>query len=78
MAVQPSSRPDDTSTFFPDGRADRPVVPGTIARGHLRTDLPLFTGRATRQTNDGVSPATLVGAGAGHLLVLAARRSRTQ
>ncbi len=63
MAVQPSARPDDVSTFFPDGRAERPVVPGTVARGHLRTDLHLFTGMRTRQPNEGAVATTLAGAG---------------
>ncbi len=44
MAVQPSYRPDDPSGFFGDGRAARPLTPGTIARGHLRTDRHLFAG----------------------------------
>ncbi len=45
MASQPSFRPDEPNPFFADGRGDRPLVPGTVARGHLRTDLALFTGR---------------------------------
>jgi mono/diheme cytochrome c family protein len=44
MAVQPSYRPDQPSGFFSDGRAARPLVAGTVARGHLRTDLQLFAG----------------------------------
>jgi hypothetical protein len=48
MAVQPGPRPYRTSNFFADGRADRPVVPGTVARGHLQTDSALFLGRRTR------------------------------
>ena len=52
MAVQPSHRPDEPSSFFPDGRANRPVVAGTVARGHLRTDLALFTGRRDRRVRN--------------------------
>jgi mono/diheme cytochrome c family protein len=48
MASQPSVRPDEASKFFPDGRANRPLVKGTVARGHLRTDTLLFTGRRTQ------------------------------
>ena len=44
MASQPSSRPDRANSFFADGRNNRPVVAGTVARGHLRTDLHYFTG----------------------------------
>lgn len=45
MAVQPSFRPLEPSTFFDDGRSARPWIEGTVARGHLRTDTALFTGR---------------------------------
>lgn len=45
MAGQPSYRPMQPSSFFPDERSSRPLVPGTVARGHLRTDQPFFTGK---------------------------------
>ena len=45
MARQPSYRPDETSAFFRDGRADRPIPRGTVARGHLHWDLHLFAGK---------------------------------
>jgi mono/diheme cytochrome c family protein len=45
MAKQPSYKPLDANPFFADGRSARPLVPGTIARGHLQTDTALFTGR---------------------------------
>jgi mono/diheme cytochrome c family protein len=48
MARQPSYRPLDACEFFADGRSARPLVQGTVARGHLRTDLALYTGRRTR------------------------------
>jgi hypothetical protein len=38
MAVQPSYKPLDPDSFFADGRSARPLVEGTVARGHLRTD----------------------------------------
>jgi mono/diheme cytochrome c family protein len=72
MAKQPSYRPDEPSAFFPDGRAARPVVPGTVARGHLKTDTHLFTGS---RFGEGIGPAqsaALVGAAGGSLLGLAA------
>jgi mono/diheme cytochrome c family protein len=80
MAVQPSVRPDEASSLFPDGRASRPAIPGTVARGHLRTDPQLFEGRRTRLAADGTLPATVVGAaGAGNplgaLAVLAAEEA---
>jgi mono/diheme cytochrome c family protein len=50
MAVQPSAKPLDPSAFFESGQASQPVVPGTVARGHLRTDVALYTGlRSPRQ-----------------------------
>jgi mono/diheme cytochrome c family protein len=72
MAMQPSYKPDYPSSFFPDGRAARPLVPGTVARGHLRTDTHLFTG--IRQPSGAqAAPASLVGgANRGVLGVLAA------
>jgi hypothetical protein len=45
MHVQPKYKPDEPSTFFQDGRSDRPEIPGTVASGHLRTDELLYTGR---------------------------------
>lgn len=41
MADQPRLEPLEPSTFFRDGEASRPAVPGTVARGHLWTD-PAF------------------------------------
>lgn len=46
MWVQPKLTPEapmDT-TLFVDGASARPLVPGTIARGHLREDQPFYTG----------------------------------
>jgi mono/diheme cytochrome c family protein len=63
MAVQPSARPDAPSSFFPDGRADRPLVPGTVARGNLRTDLHLFTGERGKEAIALTNVAALIGAG---------------
>jgi mono/diheme cytochrome c family protein len=68
MAVQPSVRPDEGSAFYADGRASRPLVPGTVARGHLRTDLHLYAGRRTPQVRDWAMPAALVGTAGQHLL----------
>ena len=45
MADQPSFKPLEPSSFFSDGRSARPVVAGTVARGHLQTDSAFFTGR---------------------------------
>lgn len=45
MHVQPKYVPEDPSTFFADGRSERQPVEGTVARGALRTDDLLYTGR---------------------------------
>src|SRR5205807_5928255 len=45
MHTQPKYKPLEQSTFFDDGRSERPVVPGTVPRGHLRIDEHLYTGR---------------------------------
>ncbi|HEY2760690.1 MAG TPA: cytochrome c [Pirellulales bacterium] len=49
MADQPSFRPDQPVGFFPGGTSSRQPVPGTVARGHLETDLALFTGKRTAE-----------------------------
>jgi len=72
MAAQPSYKPLDPSSFFPDGRSARPLVAGTVARGHLRTDLHLYTGRRTRQFPDWTNAPAIVGAALNPLAALAA------
>jgi cytochrome c len=45
MHLQPKYEPLDPSKFFSDGRSARPAVPGTVARGELRIDERLYTGK---------------------------------
>lgn len=45
MHIQPRYDPLAATTFFGDGRAARPAVPGTVARGHQQDDELLYTGR---------------------------------
>ncbi len=45
MDNQPRLNPQAASPVFADGRAMRPNVPGTIARGQLRTDDFLYRGK---------------------------------
>jgi mono/diheme cytochrome c family protein len=52
MASQPSLRPSRAFTFFADGRANRPLPAGTVARGRLRDDTHLFDGRAEERSAD--------------------------
>lgn len=44
MDRQSKFHPQDASTFFADGRTDRPIPAGTVARGDLRADTELYTG----------------------------------
>jgi mono/diheme cytochrome c family protein len=71
MATQPSYRPDEANAFFPDGRAARPAVPGTVARGSLRTDMQLFTGKSPERTDELAYPVAMLGAASGNVLALA-------
>jgi hypothetical protein len=45
MHNQPRYKPLAPSDFFSDGRSERPVVEGTVARGHLRLDKARYTGK---------------------------------
>jgi mono/diheme cytochrome c family protein len=45
MHDQPKYRPYRGSETFADGRSARPLVPGTVARGTLREDAVLYTGK---------------------------------
>ena len=44
----------EASTSFPDGRASRNAPTGTVARGWLREDEALYTGKVNGQTVDTV------------------------
>ncbi|MBI4868982.1 MAG: cytochrome c [Candidatus Wallbacteria bacterium] len=52
MAVQPRYRPLAASELFADGKSARPLVAGTVARGQLRTDEHLYTGRVAGKLAD--------------------------
>jgi mono/diheme cytochrome c family protein len=45
MHDQPRYEPLEASAFFKDGRSSRPQVEGTVARGQLRLDEHLYTGK---------------------------------
>jgi len=44
MQDQPKFIPLRPSNFFDDGRSERPLIEGTVARGHLNDDAVLYTG----------------------------------
>jgi mono/diheme cytochrome c family protein len=52
MHDQPKYIPLRQSTFFADQRSARPLVAGTVARGHLREDALLYTGKIDGQDAD--------------------------
>ncbi|HTK28790.1 MAG TPA: cytochrome c [Vicinamibacterales bacterium] len=45
MHDQPKYVPLRQADFFSDQRSARPLVPGTVARGHLNADTLLYTGK---------------------------------
>jgi len=52
MHVQPKYLPYEPSEFFSDGRSARQPVPGTVARGQLRIDEHLYTGKVDGKVVD--------------------------
>lgn len=73
MAKQPAYRPLQPSSFFEDGRASRPLVEGTVARGQVKADTHFHTGKHSGTTTDPGQVAALVGGlGAGTPLTVAA------
>ena len=52
MHVQPYYRPLSKSDFFADGRSARNPVDGTVARGDLREDSYLYTGKIGSNPGD--------------------------
>jgi len=47
MAKQPKYKTQSANPLFADGRAMRPAVEGTVARGELHEDAAFWTGRST-------------------------------
>jgi Cytochrome C oxidase, cbb3-type, subunit III len=52
MHDQPRYEPLEPSTFFADGQSSRPLVEGTVARGHLRLDELLYTGKVNGEPSE--------------------------
>lgn len=44
MWRQPKGEPLGENSFFPDGQMSRPLLAGTVARGHARLDDAFYTG----------------------------------
>jgi mono/diheme cytochrome c family protein len=64
MDVQPKYLPLEKSTFFKDGRASRPLVEGTVARGQLQAGNPLYTGLKNPPEDEPVATDSSAGANA--------------
>jgi hypothetical protein len=47
MGNQPRYDPLSESDTWPDHRSARPLVPGTVARGHLRIDDAMYKGKTS-------------------------------
>ncbi len=82
MHDQPKFKPLAKNDFFADRRSARPLVDGTIARGHLREDAALYTGKADGKPVD-TFPVRRVAGGHGprtgalrHLLLALPRPDR--
>ena len=45
MQDQPKFIPYRPTNFFADGRSQRPLIEGTVARGHLNADTAFYTGK---------------------------------
>jgi mono/diheme cytochrome c family protein len=52
MHDQPKFKPLRENDFYADGRASRPVVDGTVARGQLANDELFYTGKVNGQEAD--------------------------
>ena len=50
MDYQQKYLPESASTLFPDGRAMRPLVEGTVAQGQLREDDAMYRGKTADGT----------------------------
>src|SRR5882672_3295429 len=49
MHDQPRYEPLGATDFFGDGRSARPLIPDTVARGEVREDALLYTGKVNGQ-----------------------------
>ncbi|MCU1267092.1 MAG: quinol:cytochrome c oxidoreductase monoheme cytochrome subunit [Acidobacteria bacterium] len=58
MQDQPKAKPFRSSSFFKDGLSSRQPVEGTIARGWLREDKELYTGKKTTTSPSAAAPLT--------------------
>jgi len=62
MQDQPKMKPFRSSSFFRDGLSGRQPVSGTVARGYLREDTALFTGKKSGASATTATPSTTASA----------------
>jgi mono/diheme cytochrome c family protein len=65
MQDQPKMKPYRGTSFFGDGLSSRQPIQGTVARGFLRSDKELFTGKKDTATTGTAAPSASPQAGAG-------------
>ena len=66
MAKQPKYLPLEASEFFEDGRSARPLIAGTVARGHLRTDEAFYAGKHGPSA-EAIHAVSIIAAGSGNV-----------
>ena len=62
MQDQPKMKPFRSSSFFRDGLSGRQPVAGTVARGYLRENTALFTGKKSGVSASSTTPSTTASA----------------
>jgi len=62
MQDQPKMKPYRGTTFYADGQSGRPPIQGTVARGFLRENTELFTGKKATASGAGAAPSASPGA----------------
>ena len=65
MQDQPKYEAYESSRTFKDGQASRPLVEGTVARGHLREDAYLYTGKGSAAGAGAVNSVAQTGTATG-------------
>jgi len=65
MQDQPKYEAYEASRTFKNGQASRPLVEGTVARGHLREDAYFYTGKGSARGVNNVAQAGTAAGGMG-------------
>lgn len=76
MQDQPRYEAYERSDFFKDGISSRPLIEGTVARGNLRENTALYTGKTGGASTQAGSTATSTATGEGAAAAASATASR--